>query len=282
MRILIVTDIHGNLPALEAVLSSPQAKECERVISLGDYSGFGPEPLAVRQRLDEMHAVMLLGNHEERLHHIHEESFAGYNWVLAHWMAKELRGKDLHHPIDYQLGDVFMTHGTPGDPFHLITGQDAAALLPSLPEGVKLVLSGHNHIPFQSFDGHRRWVNPGSLGMLEDETGGMAAFAVLTAEASHSQVETFRVPYHPQEVFLSYKAQGLHEVAPEMCHAAYLTMRYGLPQYMLRLVSHVKETAAAMGLTLGDHAAWVAADRTFPWADGLSTHEFWCKGDAPL
>jgi putative phosphoesterase len=282
MRIFIVTDIHGNLPALEAVLATPQAQTCEKIVSLGDYSGFGPEPLAVRERLDALHAVMLLGNHEARLHHMQEDAFAGYNWDLARWTAAQLPGYDLEHPIDFRTGSVLMTHGTPGDPFHLIDGQAAQSMLSLLPEDVSLVISGHNHIPFYVSDGQRAWINPGSLGMLEDGTGGTAAYAVLTVEETSAHAEVFRVPYDLQKVFHAYKAQGLHEIAPEMCHAAYLTMRYGLPQYMLRLVSHVKETAAVSGLSFGDAAAWKAADKTFPWADGLSSHDFWQKGDATL
>ncbi|MGN0971456.1 MAG: metallophosphoesterase family protein, partial [Aristaeellaceae bacterium] len=66
MRCLIVSDIHGNLPALEAVLASPEAAACESIISLGDQVNFGPQSREVLQRLESLHAAMLLGNHEER------------------------------------------------------------------------------------------------------------------------------------------------------------------------------------------------------------------------
>lgn len=275
MQILILTDIHGNLPALEAVLATPEAQACDQVISLGDYSGFGPNPLEVCRRLASLHAVMLLGNHEERLLHMEEPGFAGYNWALARWTAAQLQGQDLHHPTDYRLGQVLMTHGTPGDPFHLIDGDEAQALLTTLPEGIRLVISGHNHIPFQVSAHGRMWVNPGSLGMLEDETGGMAAFAVLTMEEEHPSITLHRVAYDPTKVLHAMITQSLHTLAPEMCHAVYLTMTRGLPQYMLRLVDHVKRTATPLGLSLGDEHAWKIADESFPWADGCTSREFW-------
>lgn len=275
MQILILTDIHGNLPALEAVLATPEAQACEQVISLGDYSGFGPNPLEVYQRLASLHAVMLLGNHEERLLHMAEPAFAGYSWALARWTAAQLQGQDLHLPTNYRLGQVLMTHGTPGDPFHLIDGDEAQALLTTLPEGIRLVISGHNHIPFQASAQGRMWVNPGSLGMLEDETGGMAAFAVLTMEEEHPSITLHRVAYDPTKVLHAMIAQSLHTLAPEMCHAVYLTMTRGLPQYMLRLVDHVKRTAAPLGLSLGDEQAWKIADESFPWADRCTSREFW-------
>lgn len=275
MQILILTDIHGNLPALEAVLATPEAQACGQVVSLGDASGFGPCPRQVYQHLSALHAVMLLGNHEERLHHMEEPSFAGYNWALARWTAAQLRGWDIHHPMDYRLGQVLMTHGTPGDPFHLIDGREAQALLTTLPEDIRLVISGHNHIPFHASMEGRMWVNPGSLGMLEDETGCAAAFAVLTLTEEVPRITVHRVPYDPQKVLHAMMAQSLHRLAPEMCHAVYLTMTRGLPQYMLHLVDHVKQTAAPIGLSLGDEKAWNIADESFPWADGRTSREFW-------
>ena len=47
MRCLILTDIHGNLPALQAVLAAPEAAGCARIFSLGDHTGFGPQPRQV-------------------------------------------------------------------------------------------------------------------------------------------------------------------------------------------------------------------------------------------
>lgn len=64
MRILFVTDIHGNLPALEAVLAHPAAQGADRIVSGGDHTGFGPCPREVTQRLLGLGAALLLGNHE--------------------------------------------------------------------------------------------------------------------------------------------------------------------------------------------------------------------------
>ena len=50
MPTLVLTDIHGNLPALEAVLAHPAAQKCDEIISLGDHVNFGPESLAVHDR----------------------------------------------------------------------------------------------------------------------------------------------------------------------------------------------------------------------------------------
>ena len=60
MPTLVLADIHGNLPALEAVLAHPAAQRCSDIISLGDHVNFSPQSRAVHERLTELGAVMLL------------------------------------------------------------------------------------------------------------------------------------------------------------------------------------------------------------------------------
>ena len=67
MSTLVIADVHGNLPALEAVLAHPAAQKCTEIISLGDHVNFGPQSREVHDRLTALGAILLLGNHEERL-----------------------------------------------------------------------------------------------------------------------------------------------------------------------------------------------------------------------
>ena len=89
MKILLLTDIHGNLPALEAVLNTPQARSADRVVSAGDHTGFGPCPRQVTERLRSLGAEILAGNHEERLPQADAPEFAGYNWSLLRWTREQ-------------------------------------------------------------------------------------------------------------------------------------------------------------------------------------------------
>ena len=179
MRILLLTDIHGNLPALEAVLRHPAAQGLERIISTGDHTGFGPCPRQVTERLMAQGAVLLAGNHEERLPHALEPEFAGYNWTLLHWTRAQLSGLPLTWPRTYTLEDMLFAHGTPEDPNKLLEASEVPDLLAQLPEGVHWYFSGHNHAPWQVTAHGRQAVNPGSLGLLEDGVGGRAPFAAL-------------------------------------------------------------------------------------------------------
>ena len=96
MPTLILADIHGNLPALEAVLRHPAAQKCGDIVSLGDHVNFGPKSRAVHDRLVSLGATMLLGNHEERLLHPQDAAFDGYNWRLMRWTAQQMQGADLN------------------------------------------------------------------------------------------------------------------------------------------------------------------------------------------
>ena len=278
MPTLVLADIHGNLPALEAVLAHPAAQKCTDVVSLGDHVNFGPQSRAVHDRLVQLGAVMLLGNHEERLLHPADADFDGYNWRLMRWTAGQMQGVSLDLPTDWQRGSVCFTHGTPGDPYHLVQPDEAPGLIDALPDGVRLLLSGHNHTPWDVTHKGRRAVNPGSAGMRElpmDSTAsglpGRAPFLVLEGE----EVSHFEAVYDTNEVARAFVGTGAAQVAPELTRAVLHVMRTAEPQGVTRLVRHVGQTAAAMGLTLGDEAAWKSADGTYGWAEDMPSEDYW-------
>ena len=286
MSTLILTDLHGNLPALEAVLARPAAQSCSDVVSLGDHVNFGPESRAVHNRLTGLGAHLLLGNHEERLLHPADSAFDGYNWRLMRWTARQMAGVDLASlPTDLRRGQTLMTHGTPGDPYHLVQPAEAAALLDSLPDGVTLLLSGHNHTPWDVARSGRRWVNPGSAGMRELPPGssaagqpGLAPFLVL----EDGCVTLHHAVYDVADVARAFISTGAAAIAPEMCRAVLHVMQTAQPQGATLVIRHVSAVAASMGLTLGDEAAWQAADRTYPWAEPLPSAEYWKQLEATL
>ena len=277
MRYLIVSDIHGNLSALEAVLATPAAGACDEIISLGDHVNFGPQSRQVQQRLEGLHARMLLGNHEERLNHLSD--FPGYNWSLLHWTARQMAGLRNDFPVDDWLGPVWLTHGTPGDPYHLIEREALAADMPAeldaLPAPFTHLLSGHNHVRWQLTHNGRTAFNPGSAGIPEDGEGGVSPFAVMDLDGDRVTLTRCQTTYDLRAAGRAYLTSGAVQAAPEMCRAVYQTMCTGEYQGVLKLVRHVIRTASSMGLTLADQAAWDAADRTYPWRDPLTTAEYW-------
>ena len=285
MSILVLADVHGNLPALEAVLSHPAAQQCTEIISLGDHVNFGPQSRAVHDRLVKLGAVMLLGNHEERLTRPADTEFDGYNWRLMRWTAKQMRGVDLRLPTDLRRGSILFTHGTPGQPYHLVQPPEVPALLDTLPEGVTLLLSGHNHTPWDVTHCRRRSVNPGSLGMRELPPGstdagkpGLAPFLVLDG----TEITHHTAHYDVNDVARAFIFTGAARIAPELTRAVLHVMRTAEPQGAMKLIRHVNAVAAEMGLTLADESAWKAADRSYPWTETIPSDEYWYNMEKSL
>ena len=284
MSTLVIADVHGNLPALEAVLAHPAAQRCTEIISLGDHVNFGPQSREVHDRLTELDAILLLGNHEERLLRPADSEFDGYNWRLMRWTAQQMQGVDLRLPTDLQRGNILFTHGTPGDPYHLVQPAEVPALLDTLPEGT-LLLSGHNHTPWDVTHNGRRAINPGSTGMHELAPGsaetiapGTAPFLVLDGE----EVTLHAAAYNVADVARAFIGAGASSIAPELARVVLHVMTTAEPQGALKLIRHVQKIAATMDLTLGDESAWKAADLTFPWTEAIPSTEYWTQLEKSL
>lgn len=271
MSTLILSDIHGNLPALRAILATPEARRCSEIISLGDHVNFGPQSREVHELLVSLGATMLLGNHEERLLHAGDAEFAGFNWSLMHWTARQMSGIDLHLPTDVRRGPVLFTHGTPGDPYRLVTPPELPGLLASLPDGMQLLVSGHNHLRWDVTAGGRRAFNPGSAGMNEDGCSSVAPFAILDGD----HLTRCEAAYDVNDVIRACIDSGAYRAAPMMCRACVHVMKSAEPQGVTQLLRHVAAVARPLGLTIADEAAWREADASYPWEEATPTEAYW-------
>lgn len=276
VRWLIVTDIHGNLPALEAVLDTPEARSCDRIISLGDHVNFGPQPREVQLRLEALGAVLLLGNHEERLSRLDSDEFSGYNWNILKWTARQLDGLRTDFPRDYRIGSVLCTHGTPGNPYHLVDVVSVRPVLDALPADVRVLLSGHNHTRWHVTHGGRAAFNPGSLGIWECGEAGCAPFGVMDIDGDDVQLAWHRVPYDVRRTAYAFAATGCAASSPEMTRVLLHVMQTSCSTAAVsQLFDGVARAAEALGVDEGDAAAWHAADRAFDWWEPIPTDEFW-------
>src|SRR2546426_6423493 len=115
MRVLIVSDIHANLAALDTVLR--QAEAVDAVWSLGDSVGYGPQPAECIARLRELGAVMVAGNHERAAtgaigtEDFNPDAAAAAQWTKAQLTAEERAVLD-GLPEGALQGDFMLVHGT--------------------------------------------------------------------------------------------------------------------------------------------------------------------------
>lgn len=228
MRICLLSDVHSNLPALDAVLAA--AGEVDAVWHLGDVVGYGPDPDGVVARLRERGAVGVRGNHDAaacggpEIDWFNPEARRAMEWTRTA-ISDETRAWLSALPDRRQLDGCDLVHGSPREPLweyvtSLGVARDNLALLEA-PIG----LHGHTHVPVAwiqdgervelvrgrpgrplALDGRRALVNPGSVGQPRDGNP-EASFAILDPTAG--TVEWRRVRYDVAAVQAAMRAAGL-------------------------------------------------------------------------
>jgi predicted phosphodiesterase len=216
MKVLLLSDIHSNLAALEAVVRDADANfEIDETWVSGDLVGYGPYPAGCLSLLKSIDAVAVAGNHDQAVvgaiptNEFNHMAAAAVSWtqsVLSDDYLEQLRAL----PTWLKRHGITLVHGSPRDPiWEYVTGEGVAALALNNIDTAGLVV-GHTHIPviFQqhgdecemirpdlgqprSVAGSKFLVNPGSVGQPRDRDP-RASYAVLDLEAetvTHRRVE---------------------------------------------------------------------------------------------
>src|SRR5436309_12102492 len=154
MRVAVVSDIHSNLHALEAVLAAIDAEAPDELWCLGDLVGYGPRPNECCATIAERADVCLAGNHDLAVRGTIElEEFGGEAAVAAKWTREVLEPQaqellDRLEPEGSAHG-VALYHGSARDPIWEYVLSDEAALATLELVGSPLVLVGHSHVALQ-------------------------------------------------------------------------------------------------------------------------------------
>lgn len=183
--IAVLSDIHGVLPALDAVLAEPELATAERIVLTGDIAA-GPQPVAVLDRLCGLgdRVIWVRGNADRELVTLARGGTADVPDPIARWAAALLRPEQvellgrLPHPVTLDVagfGTVLCCHGTPRNDEEVVlvdTPLDRwAEVLAEVPDGVTTIVCGHTHMPFARLAHGRQIVNPGSVGMPYGRAG---------------------------------------------------------------------------------------------------------------
>ncbi len=153
--IAVISDIHGNLEALEAVLADAKRESVSEIVCLGDVVGYGADPNECLERVRREAVATVLGNHDAaacdlRLaDNFNEVARAAIRWTrdqLAPDRIQLLRSL----PYDFLQGDTRFVHASPDDPpawHYILTEQEAWNAFEACPEPVCFV--GHSHVPLR-------------------------------------------------------------------------------------------------------------------------------------
>lgn len=207
----LLYDVHGNLPALEAVLADAREAGVGRWIIGGDVALFGPHPAESVARLRELaDAAWLRGNTDRWLA---EEPEPGWppgiaaRAALGDATADELAAL----PFDIREGETLYVHASTLDDVRSFLPRPADnedELLDGVPDGVRRLVFGHTHLPFRREARSIELVNPGSVGFPFDGDH-RAAYAVVHDDG---RVEHRRVDYdHERAADAVLERFGEHE-----------------------------------------------------------------------
>jgi predicted phosphodiesterase len=207
MPVAALYDIHGNLPALEAVLADVRAAGVDRIVIGGDVVP-GPMPgesLELLLSLD-IPTTFITGNGEVAIAAEREGRDSGVPSAyreMMQWVARSLTphqaraiaswGKTARLAVG-SLGDVLFCHATPRNENEIFTARTAEARLVPVfePAGAAVVICGHTHMQFDRRIGRVRVVNAGSVGMPFGEPG--ACWLLM-----EDDVALRRTAYDPEE-----------------------------------------------------------------------------------
>ncbi len=209
LRIALISDIHGNLPALTAVLKDIESLNVDQIVCLGDICDLGPEPRETLRHIRELNCTVLQGNHDP----FDEESSPPIQ-AISDWCADQLspeertflRDLPTSHHFDLPAGRTLLAvHGSPRSFTEGMIAEQTTEDVRTLLEGVlsDVIAGGHTHVQLLRRVDRQLIVNVGSVGcpFAEVFSGAppiilpWAEYAVITGAETGLSVDLRRVNF---------------------------------------------------------------------------------------
>lgn len=230
-RYALISDVHGNLEALQSVLSFLSNLGPHQLYCLGDVVGYGANPRECLALLKEESNLILAGNHDLAVSRvIASDDFNPIAQSVVEWTREELSDDDIttlsNLPLVYIDGEYCFAHASPIEPMkfnYVQTLEDVASVFSSI--GQRFCFVGHTHLPvlvrmnekrgqmeilheskIDIEEGYRYFVNVGSAGQPRDNNPD-ACMVILDEEAQ--TLEFLRVPYDISACQDKILSQGL-------------------------------------------------------------------------
>jgi putative phosphoesterase len=227
LKLALISDIHSNLDAFEAVISRLPSYDC--LLCLGDVVGYGPQPNQVVEKLRALRPeVTLMGNHDHAVTTGDTSGFSPHAAQAVEWTrrhitqenARYLSGLMLSSRMELSGKSVVLFHGSPRDPlteyvFPTLSQPEARQLIRNAEAHV--VLLGHTHVPMVYVFQNEMLANPGSVGQPRDGDP-RASFAILTISDHKISFSVERVDYDVGSVANKILRAGLPRfLADRLC-----------------------------------------------------------------
>lgn len=232
-QIVVFSDIHANLPALQAVLKDMDQRGLEQRYCLGDLVGYGTFPNEVIQIIRERKIPTVMGNYDQGVGNSSDECGCAYKTAEAEALGKRSIAWTNAHTTDenkaflcsllpqisLELGElrVCLAHGSPRKINEYLYEDRPDASLERLLDQVNadVLVIGHTHKPYHRvLPSGRHVINDGSVGKPKDGDP-RASYIILKAEGRELQVEFIRVAYDIEKAASAIEAS---EMPAEYAH----------------------------------------------------------------
>lgn len=223
-RVAVLSDIHGVLPALEAVLAEPDVAAADRIVLTGDITA-GPQPAEVLAllRSEGERVLWVSGNADRELVEYRRGARTDIPDPIGPYAAAQLADEDVEflaslptarHLAVHGLGEVLFCHATPRDDEEVVLVDSRPArwaeVLTDVPDTVRTIVCGHTHMPYVRLALGRLIVNPGSVGMPYGRPG---AHWCLLGPGADLRVTPYDIPAAVERVVAGCAWPGIGEWA---------------------------------------------------------------------
>jgi putative phosphoesterase len=225
VAVAIFSDVHGNLPALDAVLADSRERCVDAVYCLGDLVGYGASPNEVIARVRDGRIPTIVGNYDDGVGHDRDECGCAYReeaqrrlgdeslrWTRAH-VTPENKAflRALPFEIRLEIGGrrVLLVHGSPRklNEYLFEDRPDASFARLAAASAADVIVFGHTHLPYTKSVDDVWFVNVGSVGKPKD--GDWRACYAILDPASTPPAVFVRVPYDVQRAAAAIRASDL-------------------------------------------------------------------------
>lgn len=232
LRLLLISDIHGNYPALVAINKKLHCSSFDQIINCGDSLVYAPFPNQTLEWLQKHDVISILGNTDKKVLKIlrgksfkkptkqdkrimYSSTALALSKKNSHYLQHLPKShtlhlsteKDLHHQVDFKIG---MFHGSPAAHHDFLFATTPDSTFEELAAQTKydIIITGHSHTPYHKIISGVHFINPGAVGRMFDGDP-RASCASLEIDNNKITVRHFRITYQISKTIKAIEEQNL-------------------------------------------------------------------------
>ena len=230
MKILLLSDIHANFPALEACVNHFAGVSFDAICNCGDSIVYGPFPNQTLHWLAKNNVYSITGNTDKKIITLlkgktFKKPKKEEKRVMYTWTAEQLDVPARQHLLSLKKSftfslanqDIALFHGSPQHPHEFLFPDTPHLRFKELAADSRfsIIVTGHSHIPYHKIISQTHFINPGSVGRMFDSNP-TASCAILTIHNDKIQVQHHRIHYPVEVTIQALKENGLPKIYQSM------------------------------------------------------------------